>query len=470
MNAIGALSFAGWAVLSLLSAREKGLLPALGAAWAWEWLLFLSGLWMLAGLRRTASLRTILLWAVFFRLCGLAALPILEDDYYRFLWDGRQFVLTGTPYATAPADHFNAANLPDRFAEILDHVNYPSVPTIYGPVCQYAFAACYLIAPGQLWPWKALLVLVDLAVVVLVSRLARHALGSSAPSVAAFIFGWCPLTVFETSFNAHPDILGIVFVLAALLMRFRRLAAACGVCCGLALGAKVFALLLVPFLLGRSAKGWGAFAATAAGLYAPFWIQGSLADLAGLAAFARDWEFNSSLFGLLQSAAGSRAARWICTLGFAIFALALFVRWWKAQSENPSALALPPGTLLFGAFFLCSPAVNAWYLLWLAPFVAMKPGPAGLSALALVSLSYVTGLSLGDPALDNFEHPAWVRPLEYGGVALAGGFETLRAAGYGWRGRRQSSRPATNSPESLPHALSGGNTCTAATGQCRRRC
>jgi hypothetical protein len=466
VNAIGGLSLAGWAVLSLLSFREKGLLPVLGAAWAWQWLLFLSGLWMLAGLRRPASLKTIVLWAVLFRLCGLAALPILEDDYYRFLWDGRQSVLTGTPYATAPEDHFNATNLPDRFAEILDHVNYPSVPTIYGPVCQYAFAACYLIAPGQLWPWKALLVLVDVGVLVLVSRVAGHAFGSAAPTLAAFVFGWCPLTVFETSFNAHPDILGILFVLAALLMRFRGLAAACGMFCGLALGAKVFGLLLVPFLLVRSAKGWGAFAATAAALYAPFWMQGSLAELAGLASFARDWEFNSSLFGLLQFAAGSRAARLICSLGFAVFALALFVRWCRTELKTPCALAIPPGTLLFGAFFLCSPAVNAWYLLWLAPFVALKPGPAGLSALALVSVSYVTGLSLGDPALDNFEHPAWVRPLEYGGVALAGAVQLFRAAGYGCRGRRQSSRPAKGSPESHPRELSGGNTCTAATGQC----
>ena len=42
-----------------------------------------------------------------------------------------------------------------------------------------------------------------------------------------------------------------------------------------------------------------------------------------------------------------------------------------------------------------------------------------IAALALVSLSYITGLNLGEPGLDTFAHPVWVRLVEYGGIALA---------------------------------------------------
>jgi hypothetical protein len=31
-------------------------------------------------------------------------------------------------------------NIPERFREILDHINYPHVPTLYGPVDQLGFA------------------------------------------------------------------------------------------------------------------------------------------------------------------------------------------------------------------------------------------------------------------------------------------------------------------------------------------
>ena len=70
--------------------------------------------------------------------------------------------------------------------------------------------------------------------------------------------------------------------------------------------------------------------------------------------------------------------------------------------------------------------MNPWYLLWLLPFVALNPTAAGLTALAAVSLSYATGLNLSDPALDNFAHPSWVRPIEYGAVALAAAVDWWR--------------------------------------------
>ena len=93
---------------------------------------------------------------------------------------------------------------------------------------------------------------------------------------------------------------------------------------------------------------------------------------------------------------------------------------------------------MFGTLLLCSATVNPWYLLWLAPFVAWRPTPAGLAALALVSLSYLTGLNLGWPTLDNFAHPWWVRPLEYGGIGIAA------VAGW-WRARTASFAPISAS-------------------------
>ena len=40
----------------------------------------------------------ILIWAALFRIVGIAANPILaEDDYFRFMWDGYRFAVTGDP-------------------------------------------------------------------------------------------------------------------------------------------------------------------------------------------------------------------------------------------------------------------------------------------------------------------------------------------------------------------------------------
>jgi hypothetical protein len=195
--------------------------------------------------------------------------------------------------------------------------------------------------------------------------------------------------------------------------------------------AKVFALPLVPFLLRRNWRAWGVFAATVAALYAPFCLQGSSADLAGLRAMAGEWEFNSSIYAgvahWLGSAGahwlGSAGARWLCLGVFAIFWSGLLLRWDRLApaGETGTPLNWPPGDLIFGGLFLLSPTVNAWYLVWLLPFVATRMSAAGVTALAVVTLSYVTSGNLGLPGAGLFEHPAWVRPVEFGciGAALA---------------------------------------------------
>ena len=353
-------------------------------------------------------LRTVWLWAVLFRVAGFFATPVLEDDWFRFLWDGRVFAETGNPYASAPSASFADREVPEAFQRILDRVNNPDVPTIYGPVCQYAFAACYAVAPDRLWPWKLILLAADLGALGILRRLMRG-------EKSALFFAWCPLLIFETAFNAHPESLAIGLLLAALATR-RALAA--GILCALAVGAKIPALLLAPQILwSLPRKAWLVFGATLTALYAPFIFQHSAADLAGLRIMAGEWEFNSSVFALARLALPEPAARTVCAAAFIALWLGLAWRWVRGGAD-PHALLRHSG-LVFASFLLLSPTVNPWYLLWLLPCVAASPSPAGIVALAAVSLSYLTGLNLGRPHLGNFEHPGWVRPLEYGAIALA---------------------------------------------------
>ena len=113
--------------------------------------------------KQDISLATMLSFAVIFRAIGFFAFPVLEDDIYRYLWDGRQTIVNGNPYIQAPADFFDADNLTDRFENILDGINYPYVATVYGPSSQWIFAAAYLISPGEVWPLQLILIIADLA-------------------------------------------------------------------------------------------------------------------------------------------------------------------------------------------------------------------------------------------------------------------------------------------------------------------
>ena len=405
------ISLASWFLLVFLSHRAEA-----GIVW---WLLGIMAVQWLSALiiwRRTpaAFICALTVCGLSFRLLGLFAVPILEDDHFRFLWDGRMSALTGNPYASPPSAHFADATVPEAFAEILDHINYPDLQTIYGPVCQLGFLASYLIAPAALWPWKLILFVADIALVVLLSR--------SAPGqndVRAGLFAaWCPLSIFESAFNAHPDGLGVSLLVLAMTARFTQRDVFLGLALGIAVCAKVFAILVAPFLLWRRRlRSWAVFVATAVACYLPIWLQGSAADLESLRTMGAQWEFNSSIYALLASAMHSQAAR-ILALG--LFALVWLMLFWRhthqSSSKAPSSGAL---LVVYLSFFLLSPTFNPWYALWLLPFVALQPSFTGITTLIVVTLTYVTQANLGMATLDGFAHPAWVRPLEFGAIALA---------------------------------------------------
>ncbi len=409
---LAALALGGWTLLARLSHAPPGSMMAV-------WLLVILALqWLITlWVWRNAGVRYALVWVlcgIAFRIVGLFSAPILEDDHYRFLWDGRSFALSGNPYATAPADHFQDENLPDSFAEILDHINYPSLPTVYGPVVQAGFLSSYLIAPAQVWPWKLILLAADAALLAALWKLGARCGSGFRPALFA---AWCPLSVFETSFNAHPEALAVSLLAWAVLAGKGSRPVLTGFLCAVAAAARFPAVLAAPFLLWKKpASAPVAFAATLATCNLPFLIQGVWADLTGLRIFAREWEFNSSLYAVLAWVLSPQSSRILCTALFLAACLALFL----LQQRFPARFPLPAAlAFLYGSLFLLSPVFNPWYALWLLPFLALWPSYTGITLLAAVSLSYLTKQNLGDPVLHGFEHPPWLRPLEFGLVAAA---------------------------------------------------
>ena len=358
----------------------------------------------------------LVIWALLFRLCGLCGVPIFEDDWFRYLWDGYRFFETGTPYGFAPAEAFADDSVPEAFQRILDQINNPHLATIYGPTTEYAFVLSHLLAPASLVPLKLLLIGVDLLLI-------RLLLGT-APAGFVVLYAWCPLVIKEIAFSAHADGLGACLAFAALLLSHRQQFVAAGAVIGLAVGAKVFALLLVPFVLIRSPmKVTLSFAAVLALLYLPFMVQGGT-DLATLAVFADTWEFNAALHALLTPWLPPLTTKLLLAATFMVgFVLYLLRHRSRAVTE------LPRGDLIFGGLLLISPVINPWYVLWLLPFAVIRPSCWAWTLAFTVLLAYITGQNLGGlEGMLPFEQPIWVRPVEFGLVLLAGLVDWQRRA------------------------------------------
>jgi len=351
-----------------------------------------------------------LFWAAVFRVCGLIGGPFFEDDFYRYLWDGYRFATTGTPYGVSPEAFFLDPKVPAVFQGILNQINNPELPTIYAPITQLTFLFSYWLYPGSIAALQLILIVIDLATIGLLLRL--------APAKNVMLYAWCPLVIKEIAFTAHPDGVGVFFLLAGVVLARNRKWRSTAICLGMAAGTKLFALVLIPlFFLRIQIKYWILTGATVLLLYAPFVLSVGT-DMESLQVFAREWEFNSALFGLLANILGVFETKLILGLAFVAFWIFYSVHYYKSDKET-----IPRGDWVYGALLIASPVINPWYLLWLLPFAAIFPSAWAWTASLAVLISYVTGLNLNEYTMQPYQQMVWVRPLEFGLILLALGYD-----------------------------------------------
>jgi alpha-1,6-mannosyltransferase len=353
--------------------------------------------------RKKIDARTVLAMAVFFHVVGLLGQPLLEDDHYRYLWDGYRFVEAGTPYGVAPETFFNRSDVPESMHAVLNGINYPEVPTIYAPVLQFVFAAGYWIAPAEFWPIKLILSLANLSLIALLLRIVSPR--------QVLLYAWNPLVFKEVALTGHPDALIALPLLLAWQWRGIGGPWLKGALYGIALAIKISILPTMAWLLWRG-RYWAIVVAafTIFVSYLPF--AGNASDLAGFAVFARDWQFNAAVYQWLSAIVHPQSAKWICML------LAAVLMFWIQWRERDSDL-FPPWHRVFGVLLLFSPVINPWYLLWLLPFAVFSRDVWPWVASFSISLSYLTGLNTGREDVQAFEVLPVAQCLQWGLIVLA---------------------------------------------------
>lgn len=352
----------------------------------------------------------ILMWATLFRLCGLLGVPLFEDDYFRYLWDGFRFASDGSPYGSTPADFFEDPSISQPFQLILSQINYPDLPTIYGPTIELVFLVSHWLTPGNLAGLQLLLIVMDIALIWL--------LRTECASRHLLLYAFCPLVIKEIAFTAHPEAIGMLCLIGAIICRKRNAQVPLGILLGLAMGSRLFAWFLVPFLLLRSGwRVWIALATTLVLLYSSFLLRGAT-EFDSLLLFIRHWEFNSALYGITGHLVGPVLARLLLGIGL-LGGVALYLFYYSKKK----AFEIPRGDLLIGCLLLVSPVINPWYVVWLLPFAVIYPSFWAWTSAYAVFLSYISALNLGWLDADPFSQPLWSRVLQIGVILAAIGID-----------------------------------------------
>jgi hypothetical protein len=187
------------------------------------------------------------------RLMHLGGVPILEDDYQRYLWDGALLAHGLSPYIYAPLSFLKAEvdalaywDLAETAWPVIERINHPEYRTVYPPVAQAAFAASYWISPLSLDGWRIVLLLCEIVVFTLLIAVLKAA---GKNQLWAALYWWHPLVIKEVANSGHLEPILMVFVLAALWAAMTGRARTAAVFLALGFGVKIWpVLLLAPVL------------------------------------------------------------------------------------------------------------------------------------------------------------------------------------------------------------------------------
>jgi hypothetical protein len=328
-------------------------------------------LWLLR--RGSLPARVIIIVAVLIQLAPYRGAPLWDTDAYRYHWDGKLLAEGINPFRYAPGDHA-LANLRDEHWEPMD---YKWVKTIYPPVTQYLLAAtCFLDQS----PRRVLLLAMALNLLCLWPLLLlMRKRGVDEKSLA--IYAWNPLIAVVLATGGHLDPISIFFLLFALYALERKRSIGAGVLTALAVMAKTQVIFVAPLILWRSRwKGVLAFVVLCAALVAPF-LTVPLSDLtAGSRAYLGAWEFNSSVFALVQAAFSRTVASAFAALGVGALVIWLTFRRGDILAHVPVVL---------GALLVLGPTFFPWYLSWVLPFACLFPNAALPVASFLLLTTYL---------------------------------------------------------------------------------
>ncbi|MEM7682877.1 MAG: hypothetical protein AAF288_13045 [Planctomycetota bacterium] len=442
---------------------------------------------------RSAAAGRGLVWAIvlgglLIRLPWFFGDPLLEDDHFRYLWDGQVTAIGEDPYALSPTEILagldpNATPEPPQgplwdaardaqARDTLGRINHPEVRTIYPPVAQLGFAVAQAITPYRVFGLRLLFLVCEVLTVwglwVALRRLGR-------PTGWAAVYAWNPLLAWSLIGAAHMDALILPCLAWALASAARGGVIGASGLLAVAAGVKLWPAMLAP-LLWRSfwkrpvSAGLGAlvFCAVTIVLVVP-----PIAAIekptgghdAGLLAYSSRWRFNDALFSVfynhyleeigdtdkLQPKVKSASRQAAAVALFGVLGVAMLLPGSVSRDPDDSSaakrnrqagLAVSRRWLIAtAALFMLSPTQLPWYAVWLAPMLVLTPS-VGLMLYAGSLPLYYLWLHPAPPWGLGLETSPWVQNGVVWAVLLLEGL----ALGLWWAWRRAKAGKASKPP------------------------
>ena len=366
--------------------------------------------------RMSAPAKTRVRWlwivAVVFRLAMLPTLP--GDDLWRYLWEGKVQLHGFNPYQLAPG---SAALAGLRDADWV-RINHQNVAAIYPPLAELMFAALAWTGNSVLG-YKLLFACADLGVIAILRRVLSR--GGSSPDTAVW-YAWNPLVVYTSAGAAHFDSLMVLAMMGAVWCLDRSsvhparesgpwqvppLAWASTGLLGISIALKAVPVVWLPvwfFALGwRHAMVTLPVAVAIAPALALLYGFPDVPVFGGLEHFAGGFQVNNAVWWIVDP-----ANRLGGIYGGVAALVCLALAFWLRRDWRRATL------WVMGAALLLSPALHAWYVLWVLPLAVWRGERARAWVVLSVSVfGYFLLWEINRSGGRAWEEPVWLRLLIY---------------------------------------------------------
>ena len=347
------------------------------------------------------------------RIILIPSQPVLENDYYRYLWDGAVTAHGYNPYVYSPeaAMDFTNCDVPEEFhelanesGEIISNINHPHIRTIYPILSQIVFAAAYFISPWEFWAWKVLLLLFDIILLLVLFKTLKEL---KLPLLFIVFYWLNPIVIHEFFNAAHMDLLALLFVSLSLFLSIKNKTWFAIILLALAVGFKLWPVVLLPLLLRNFwqnkkllLKFIGAFAGLVLILFIPVLLS-TLDDTLGFIKYAGKWINNAAIYTMFQwliqetiSVLHISVSCLPCINRWGIFIIYLLIGAIILRKTHKNKLQFfYKGLLLIAVLYFISPTQFPWYFTWMVPLLAVRPKASLLlypMLLPLYQLNYLS--------------------------------------------------------------------------------
>lgn len=337
----------------------------------------------------------LLTFGFFIRIILLLSSPVIENDFYRYMWDGAVTHEGINPYKYSP--NYNSINniknegdktlllgLTGEAGENFAKINHPHLRSIYPPVSQIFFALADIIDSFNFNSLRIVFILFDLISVFLFVLILRKL---NLPLWLLFIYWLNPIVIHEFFNAVHMDILIVPFLLLFTYFLISNKKTWSSFYLTLAIGIKFFPLVFFSVIIRKywNQKNKLVFiiflcVMLLAVIFYPVYST-RLDETSGLIKYAGHWTNNEAIFKIFHAVIkfvdDSIIAFTDCTLCITrwftvavfIFLLLLILR-----KEITSNIDLVERILLIISFlFFLSPTQFPWYFSWVIIWLVFRP-------------------------------------------------------------------------------------------------